>query len=150
MELLIHSQTSAVQIWMICLTLTFWPGNVNDASHIVPSWVEFAPHMTRIGQIGMKPWSGHGQNFKRTAWLDLLSWKQCATYRHLMSCVYALYQANQSNRHRTEYDLDILTLKCVTHRSFMGFICASYEVNRSNSHGSDITKTSNNTCDLLM
>ena len=129
----LHSQTSAVQIWMICMTLTFWPGNVNGAWHIVLSRVEFVPHMTRIGQIGMQPWSGHCQNIKRPTWLDLLTWKQCVTYRHLMSCVYALYQANRSNRHRTEYD-DLLTWKwCMMHHPSMGFICASYEVNRSNS-----------------
>ena len=134
---------------MICMTLTFWPGNINGAWHIVLSWVEFVPHMTRIGQIGMEPWSGHCQNIKRPTWLDLLTWKQCVTYRHLMSCVYALYQANRSNRHRTEYDLDLLTWKwCVMHHSSMGFICASYEVNRSNSHGADITKTSNNPNDF--
>ena len=128
---------------MICMTLTFWPGNVNGAWHIVLSKVEFMPHMTRIGQIGMEPWSGHCQNIKQPTWLDLLTWKQCVTYRHLMSCVYASYQANRSNKHRTEYDLDLLTWKwCVMHRPSMGFICASYEVNRSNSHGADITKTS--------
>ena len=128
---------------MICMTLTFWPGNVNGAWHIVLSRVEFVPHMTRIGQIGMEPWSGHCQNIKRPTWLDLLTWKQCVTYPHLMSCVYASYQANRSNRHRTEYDLDLLTWKwCVMHHPSMGFICASYEVNRSNSHGADITKTS--------
>ena len=149
MEWLVHSQTSAAQIWM---TLTCWPGNVNGA------WVESASYVTRIGQIGMEPWSrhcknfkrsGHCNNFKRPAWLDLLTWKQCVTYRDLMSCVYALYQANRSNRHRTEYDLDLLTWKwCVMRHPSMGFICASYEVNRSNSHGADITKTSDNPCDF--
>ena len=149
MEWLVHSQTSAAQIWM---TLTCWPGNVNGA------WVESASHVTRIGQIGMEPWSGHCKNFKRSghcknfkrpAWLDFLTWKQCVTYRDLMSCVYALYQANRSNRHRTEYDLDLLTWKwCVMRHPSMGFICASYEVNRSNSQGADITKTSDNPCDF--
>ena len=120
--------------------------------------VEFASHVTRIGQIGMEPWSGHCKNFKRSghcknfkrpAWLDLLTWKQCVTYRDFMRCVYALYQANQSNRHRTEYDLDLLTWKwCVMRHPSMGFICASYEVNRWNSHGADITKTSDNPCDF--
>ena len=83
MELLIHAQTSAVQIWMTCMTFTFWPGNVNDTWHIVPSLAEFVPHMTRIGQIGMEPWSGHCKNFKRPAWLDLLTWKQCMTPHEL-------------------------------------------------------------------
>ena len=143
MEWLVHSQTSAVQIWM---TLTCWPGDINGA------WVESVSHVTRIGQIGMEPWSGHCKNFKRSglcknfkrpAWLDLFTWKQYVTYRDLMSCVYASYQANRSNRHRTEYDLDLLTWKwCVMRHPSMGFICASYEVNRSNSQGADITKTS--------
>ena len=107
MELLIHAQTSAVQIWMTCMTFTFWPGNVNGTWHIVPSLAEFVPHMTRIGQIGMEPWSGHCKNFKRPAWLDLTSvW-------HLMSCVYTLYQVNRTNRHRTDmwpwpFDLEVV------------------------------------------
>ena len=52
------------KIWPTYVTLTYWPGN--GASHIVPSWVVFVPHMNIIHEIGNKPQSGHGMRDRLT------------------------------------------------------------------------------------